>query len=168
MNRFLTMIFVALCLTACGNDDEPEARPEISQEVRELWSSLKGTYTTTFELMNTGKVWYTETITFKPYNEPKKIVPPFTSKRGDIYAYGTADIEDTRFTSISGTSRCYYCFGTSATGKTTVTFYKYADDNGDGWGSEDERSIRLLSSDSFQMWPYGTSEAENIQTYTRQ
>ena len=160
-------MFAALCLTSCSGDDEPETRPEISKEVRELWSALSGTYTTTYELLNTGKVWYTETITFTPYSEPKKILPPVTDKRGDIYAYGTADIVDTRFTSISGTSRCYYCFGTSATGKTTITFYEYANDNGQGWGREDERSIRLLSSDSFQMWPYGMSEAENIQTYTR-
>ena len=167
MKKLLIMLFAALCLSSCGGDDEPEARPEISKEVRELLSSLSGTYTTTVKLLNTDKVWYTETITFKPYSEPKKIVPPFTDKSGDIYAYGTADIEDTRFTSISGTSRCYYCFGTSAAGKTTVTFYEYADDNGEGWDKEDERSIRLLSRDSFQMWPYGTSEAENIQTYTR-
>lgn len=160
-------MLLPVLLWSCGSDDEPETRPEMSKEVKELWSSLSGTYSTTFELLNTGKEWYTETITFTPYNEPKKILPPFTSKRGDIYAYGMADIHDTRFISISGISRCYYCLGASATGKTTVTFYKYADNNGESWGSEDERNIKLLSSDAFQMWPYGTSEAENVHTYTR-
>lgn len=168
MKKILMFVLVALCLTACGNDDEPAQQSTMTQEVRELWSALSGTYSTTFYLFDTDKVWYTETITFKPYAQPKVINPPFTTLKGDIYAYGTADFVDTRFTSISGTSHCYYCLGTSATGKTIVTFFKFEDDNGSTWGREDMRSIRLLSSSSFQMWPYGTSEAENIQTYTRQ
>lgn len=168
MKKLLILVFAALCFTACGNDDEPEATPTITKEIREVWSSLSGTYSTTFYVLNTDNVWYTETITFKPYSAPEKFVPIMTDKRGDIYAYGTADIQDTRFTSITGTSHCYYCLGYSSTGKLTITFYQYANDSGESWGREDERSIRLLSASEFEMWSYGTSEAENVHKYVRQ
>ena len=52
MKKLLILVFAALCFTACGNDDEPEATPTITKEIREVWSSLSGTYSTTFYVLN--------------------------------------------------------------------------------------------------------------------
>lgn len=164
--RKILYLFIAVLFVACSNDDEPTT-PEISKNVQELWSVLNGSYKGTFYLMNTDKVWYTETIKFTPYSEPKQIYPPYTYDIGDIYAFGIAEIEDTRFTDISGNSTCYYVIQDTYN-KMTITFYEFNPDSGNIVGDEDKRSIANWSSAKFDMWGYGLTESENSITYNKQ
>ncbi len=167
MKKLLLLLIAAICFTACSKDNEPKNESEKSKEVKELWITLTGIYSTTFYVANTDAVWYTETITFKPYKEPKIIMPPYTDQNGEVYAFGEADIKDSRFTSISGVQRCYYSLYLRL-GKPTISFYQFADDNGDSWGREDCRSVEIIDASKFEMWSYGTSKTENAHTYKRQ
>ena len=166
MKKILMLFIATVCLVACSKGDEPNEQPEMSKEVRELWTTLNGKFSTTVDLANTESVWYTETITFKPYKELKKIMPPFTDQKGDIYAFGEVDIKDSRFISMSGVQRCYYSLYMRL-GKPTISFYQFSDDNGDSWGREDCRNIEIIDASEFEMWPYGTSKPENVHIYTR-
>ena len=166
MKKILFAI-VATAFIACSSNDNPTT-PKFSKDVQELWATLNGSYKGVFYLMNTDKVWYTETIKFTPYSEPKQIYPIYTYDIGDIFAFGTAEIDDTRFTNISGKSTCYYVIQDTYNNKLTITFYEYNPESGNIIGDEDKRSITNWSSTKFDMWGYGLTEAENSITYSKQ
>lgn len=173
MKKYLMLALVAL-LTACGSDttDEPDAPVEISDVVEDLWkNTLVGTFKTEFYYNATSdKLWYTETITFHPYDKPRTLSPLEVYADKTVTAFGTADIADSRFTSISGTSHCYYTlYEDMYEGKLlTVAFYPYADDNGAGLDKADVRHVTPLFSGNFYMWPKGLTEEENKHLYTKQ
>jgi hypothetical protein len=168
LRDYFFLVSLATFMCACSDNDETSSANNITSAVKSAWVTLNGTYSTTFYLLKTENIWYTETITFKPYSERKVITPFFTSAKGTVYAYGEADIVDTRFVKISGTSKCYYSLNTAYDGAPlTISFYEYANDNGNSLGSEDKRNIKNITSNSFSMWEYGLTEAENTQTYTK-
>jgi hypothetical protein len=165
---FACLFCLATLVCACSDDDEPSQTNTIPVAVESAWGTLRGTYSTTFYVLKTENVWYTETITFKPYSERKVITPIFTSEKGTVYAYGEADIVDTRYVKISGTSKCYYSLNAAYDGAPlTISFYQYATDSGESWGSEDKRNIKNITSNSFSMWGYGLTETENSHIYAK-
>ena len=165
MKRILFFIASVLFLASCssGGDDEPQQTT--NKDIAEIWHSLNGSSMGTYYLMNTDNLWYTETITFHPYSEPREILPIFESK---CLAYGTAYIVDTRFFDISGTAHCYYSIDVRYSGATpTISFFKYGDD-GSITDKEDKRNIRILDSGTITIWSYGLSEKENSHNYIKQ
>lgn len=160
MKKLLFLLLLPVMMWSCGNDDEPEV-DTVPEGIKKVWLSLDGTYSTTFELMNTGKDWYSETITFHPYSERKIIVPPYTYISGDVYAYGTAEIYDTRYSSINDDEPelCYYSINTNYSGGLEIAFFELNPESGYVIGREDSRTIRVLSASEIEL---------NGQVYTKQ
>lgn len=151
-------------ISSCSSSDNEEPQKSVDIEVNEIWHSISGSYKGSFYIMNTDNLWYTETITFHPYSEPKEITPLFDSK---CMAYGVADISDTRFLDISDVSHSYYSIKVKYSGAVpTITFYEYGD-GGDIINKGDERNIRVSGSDIF-LWSYGLTEKENAIRYIKQ
>lgn len=159
-------VLTALLLSSCSSDGGGDIEKfSVNQEVANIWQSLNGTYIGTYYLFNTDNIWYTETITFHPYSEPREIHPVFEDK---CLAYGTADIVDTRFYDISGTAHCYYSIQVKYTGAVpTISFFKYGD-NGGITDKEDKRNIRIVNAQTFAAWDYGLTETENSHNYIKQ
>ena len=42
MKKILMLFIATVCLVACSKGDEPNEQPEMSKEVRELWTTLNG------------------------------------------------------------------------------------------------------------------------------
>ena len=75
MKKLLILVFAALCFTACGNDDEPEATPTItktaksSTAVRLYWKSVTGTGYKVQKYNASTKQWVTvKTIAYGTNN----------------------------------------------------------------------------------------------------
>lgn len=165
MRKLLPLLLLSICIAACSKDDNP--KPETNEAVKEIWSSLNGTYSGFHEDKLSSAGSYTETIIFRPYSEPREIKPTVILFP-DFTAYGTAVITDTRFEAISGSSTCYYSIDVKYEGATpTISFFEYGTD-GEVINSEDKRNIKLIDARSFKMWDYGLTEAENAIIYTKQ
>lgn len=163
MKAILFSLSLCLALFACSGDDGPQTIPD-SATVRSIWKTLDGSYQSVFFVMNMEKVWYTETVTFHPYAEPREI---FSVLDGKIKAYGTADILDTRFQEISGVGHFYYSINQTYEGATpTISFYERAGD-GSVSNREDRRNVKDWCESSFKMWSYGLTEAENAVIYIK-
>lgn len=167
------LIFLAtIFLFACSDSTEQQTAQPMDKSIKEVWAALQGSYMGTYYIMNTDKVWYTETITFKPYSDLVRIIPIYTTQEGEVYAYGEAEIEDTRFTNISGISHCYYVINNTYQNNTlTLSFYEFdpeSDNVVNIINDEDKRNIKEWSSSQFKMWGYGLTEAENSVIYEKQ
>ena len=167
MRKILPIIIMMFCtFISCSKDDDIE-QPQINATVKEIWASLNGSYKATYYFNNIEKEWYSETIDFHPYSEPKKITPKvilFPS----FTAYGTATITDTRVSDIKGSSTCYYSIEVAYNGAApTISFFEYGE-NGEVRNKEDKRNIKNWDYTQFDMWNYGLSEKENIKTYYKQ
>lgn len=166
MKKFY-LILIAIVAVGCSSESEP-VLPQVNETVKDIWQTLNGSYTGTFYVMDTDVVWYTETIDFKPYDEPRRIYPMYTYDSGEIYAYGTAEINDTRFFDISGISNCYYVIKSAYEGAIpTISFYEYDAKSGNITNDEDKRNIKEWSSSQFRMWDYGSTEKENSVIYRK-
>lgn len=168
MRKVLSLLtIIAMFVSSCSsNDDGGQSEPQLNQDVKTVWQTLNGSYTGTFYHFESK--WYDETITFHPYTTPKLIYPIYSTEKGDTYAFGTADIDDTRYTSISGTKHYYYSIKTAYDGATpTVSFYEYDTESGTITNKEDKRYIKNWGSTSFNMWSYGLSETENTTEYKK-
>lgn len=165
MKKVVLFLSMALCLAACGgDDDEPMVNPTNS-EIESIWKSLNGAYKATYYISNTDNIWYTETIDFHPYEKTKRIIPIYEDK---CDAYGTADITDTRFFSIVGVEHYYYSIVVKYQGaQPYISFYKY-DENGNITNKEDRRIIADITPASFRMWGYGLTEENNTHTYNKE
>lgn len=166
------IILAAIFLSSCSEPSDQQNVQPMSESVNDLWETLRGTYMGTYYLMDTDKVWYTESITFKPYSDLVHIIPLYTTQEGSVYAYGEAEIDDSRFTSISGISHCYYVINDSYQDEIlTISFYEF-DPNTENIldivNDEDKRNIKDWSSSQFKMWDYGSTEAENAVNYLKQ
>ena len=167
MRKVLSLLAViALLVSSCSSNDDGQSEPQLNQDVKTIWQTLNGSYKGTFYHFESK--WYDETITFHPYSAPKLIYPIYSTDNGDTYSFGTADIDDTRYTSISGTKHYYYSIKTAYDGATpTISFYQYDTESGTITNKEDKRYIKNWSSTSFNMWSYGLSEAENTTEYKK-
>lgn len=167
MRKVLSLLAViALLVSSCSSNDDGQSEPQLNQDVKTIWQTLNGSYKGTFYHFESK--WYDETITFHPYSAPKLIYPIYSTDKGDTYVFGTADIDDTRYTSISGTKHYYYSIKTAYDGATpTISFYQYDTESGTITNKEDKRYIKNWSSTSFNMWSYGLSEAENTTEYKK-
>lgn len=163
MKKLLPLLLLSICLVACSKDNDP--KPETDEAVKEIWSSLNGTYSGFHEDKLSSAGSYTETIVFRPYSEPREILPLYEKK---CMAFGSVRITDTRFEAISGSSDCYYSIDVKYEGATpTISFFEYGT-NGEVINSEDKRNIKIIDARSFKMWNYGSTEAENAVAYTKQ
>lgn len=167
MKKIIPIIIMVICaFTSCSKDDDIE-QPQIDATMKEIWASLNGSYKATHYFSNSGKEWYSETIEFYPYKEPKEITPT-VMMFPSFTAYGTATITDTRVSDIAGSSTCYYSIDVAYNGATpTISFFEYGE-SGEVINKEDKRNIKNWNNAQFDMWDYGLSETENIITYYRQ
>ena len=155
---------IVFCLAACGGEDDTQTST-ISKEVEAIWKAINGSYKGVYYISGTDNIWYTETITFHPYSEPKPLISVLD---GEVTAFGTADIADTRFIDITGIEQYYYSIVVKYQGATPyISFYKYGDD-GSIINKEDRRNISDVSSSSFKMWGYGLTEENNSHTYIKE
>lgn len=165
MKRLLFLMMIAVTMFSCSSSDNDEQVNPVQDEINNIWKSLKGTYKGTYYVLNTDNVWYTETITFHPFSEPKEILPIYDKK---CMAYGTVDILDTRFDYISETSHSYYSIGLSYLGAIpTITFYEYNSDSGDIINKGDLRTIWISGGDIY-LGGYGLTKMEDAVKYERQ
>ena len=149
MKKILIAITMIVTLVSCQKEPTV-APPQYDAESERMWKSLDGSYTATFYVMHTDAVWYRETITFSPAEEP--------FKKSGYTMFGTATIYD-RYTSFENTGEYYYSF-TEHNSKRTITFYKTT-----STFSQYEKNIADVTELSFRMWDYGLTEAENSMTY---
>lgn len=156
MRKIIPFAIMALSVMSCSKEETEQ--PAMNETVKEIWTTLYGTYKGTYISSLTGKEQYSETIEFHPYPEPKEITPVvilfpcFT-------AYGTAIITDTRFEFISGSSNYYYSINITY-GEPTISFFE-CDDDGDVINREDKRIIKDWGISQFKMWNYGIAEEGN-------
>lgn len=152
MKKLLFLLLLPVMLWSCSSDDEPEV-DKVPEGIKKVWQALDGTYSTTFELMNTGKDWYSEKIVFHPYSERKIIVPPYTYINGDVYAYGTAEIYDTRYLDINEgvPEYCYYSINANYSGGMEVAFFEFNTESGYVIGREDSRTFRVMSASEIEL-----------------
>lgn len=163
MRKILSILIFFLCCTACSKENETP--PEMSGTVKEIWQTLNGTYIGFHEDKLSPAGSYTETIIFRPYSELREILPIYEQK---CMAFGSAEITDTRFVEIRGSTTCYYSLDEAYSGAIpTISFYEYGD-NGSIINREDRRNIRLIDASSFKMWNNGSTETENSITFTKQ
>lgn len=165
MKKTIYLFAVILFMVACkGEENEPQ-NSAVSKEVNSIWKALNGSYKGVYYIFDTENIWYTETITFHPYSETKQLSSVVD---GNITAFGTADIADTRFLEISGVYHCYYSIVVKYQGATPyISFYKYGED-GSIINKEDRRNIADISSLSFRMWSYGLTEENNSHIYNKE
>ncbi len=145
---FAGLLLSVIYLTSCSKGGSMPSS-EADATVQRLRQVLSGPFVGTYRIMNTENIWYTERIVFSPYNETKEIIPIFEHK---FHAYGTAEIEDSRFMAISGVQHCYYTIGVKYEGAVpTVSFYEYDPKTGNVINREDRRNIIPVDEHSFEM-----------------
>lgn len=163
MKKFLSILLLSLCCVACSKDNDPQ--PEMNETVKQIWQTLDGTFVGVHEDKLSAAGSYSETIVFHPYSKPREILPVYEDK---CMAFGHAEITDTRFEAISGSSDCYYSIKVAYSGATpTISFFEYGT-NGDIINREDKRNINVINASSCKMWNYGSTEAENAIIFTKQ
>ncbi|MCM1152506.1 MAG: hypothetical protein NC328_02480 [Muribaculum sp.] len=69
MKKLLMCLFAALCLTACGDDDEPKIEDKLDAEAASIAAHLNGTFEASWESL--GSTQHEEFV-FTPYAKPQK------------------------------------------------------------------------------------------------
>lgn len=145
-------VFAALCLTACGDDDEPKIEDTLETEAAQIASNLNGTFTASWQSIGLTQ---NEEFQFKPYAKPVKqditITGEYVNIDKSVTIYGECEQTTYYNDHLSEVSHSYlYTVEVPYTGaQPRLTVYNHS--GGDIYGKSFTYDLRNVKASSFEL-----------------